>query len=160
MLRRIAIGLVLALLVALPAMAQEGASVDRVLTELVREYRSLAEKGDAESQFRLGVHYNLGWGVPQDHAEAAEWYRKAAERGFLTAMSYLGEMYVEGKGVPQNFVRAHMWFSLVVEDGRFPPSGLARIARKRHRIAKRMTPAQIAKAKDMTLKWLEKHKKK
>ena len=136
------------------------AFIEPPVAALAREYRSLAEKGDAESQFRLGVHYNLGWGVPQDHAEAAEWYRKAAERGFLTAMSYLGEMYVEGKGVPQNFVRAHMWFSLVVEDGRFPPSGLARIARKRHRIAKRMTPAQIAKAKDMALKWLEKHKKK
>jgi hypothetical protein len=44
----------------------------------------LAEEGDAESQFRLGVMYETGQGVPQDYAEAVRWYRKAAQQRTLS----------------------------------------------------------------------------
>ena len=36
-----------------------------------------AEQGDAEAQYKLGVRYDTGDGVPQDHEEAARWYRLA-----------------------------------------------------------------------------------
>ena len=35
--------------------------------------RVLAEQGDAEAQFLLGVRYRDGTGVPQDDAEAVRW---------------------------------------------------------------------------------------
>jgi TPR repeat protein len=38
-------------------------------------------KGDADSQYRLGIHYEKGQGVTHDDAEAVKWYRKAAEQG-------------------------------------------------------------------------------
>ena len=44
------------------------------------EPRALAEQGDTEEQFNLGVTYANGHGVPQDHAEAARWYRLAADQ--------------------------------------------------------------------------------
>ncbi len=35
-----------------------------------REYRQLAENGDAAAQFGLGLLYHFGEGVPQDRVEA------------------------------------------------------------------------------------------
>ena len=45
------------------------------------EWRDLAEQGDAEAQYNLGVMYDNGQGVAQDYAEAVKWYRRAAEQG-------------------------------------------------------------------------------
>ena len=39
----------------------------------------LAEQGDADAQYNLGVMYNEGEGVPQDYKEATKWFRLAAE---------------------------------------------------------------------------------
>ncbi len=48
----------------------------------IREWRPLAEQGVAKAQFKLGLMYDNGRGVPQDYAEAVKWYRKAAEQGY------------------------------------------------------------------------------
>jgi uncharacterized protein len=58
-----------------------------------RLLRPLAEHGDAEAQFYLGVQYNFGYGVPQSYDEAAKWYRKAADQGDATAQFNLGKLY-------------------------------------------------------------------
>jgi TPR repeat protein len=47
----------------------------------VRWYQKAAKQGHAEAQYRLGVAYVYGKGVPQDYAEAVRWYRKAADQG-------------------------------------------------------------------------------
>lgn len=41
----------------------------------------VAEAGDANSMFNLGVMYANGEGVAKDDAEAVRWYRKAADLG-------------------------------------------------------------------------------
>ena len=41
----------------------------------------LAEQGDADAQFNLGVMYYGGEGVPQDYAEAIKLWKLAAEQG-------------------------------------------------------------------------------
>ena len=38
--------------------------------EVLVELRRLAEQGDADAQSKLGVIYDSGEGVPEDHAEA------------------------------------------------------------------------------------------
>ena len=57
----------------------------------LREFRALAEQGDAGAQNNLGFMYSEGKGVPQDYAEAARWYRMAAEQshGSCTASPML-----------------------------------------------------------------------
>ena len=45
------------------------------------ETRRLAEQGDADAQYNLGVMYANGEGVPQDAAEAVRWYRISADVG-------------------------------------------------------------------------------
>jgi len=84
---------------------------------LFKKYLKAAEKGDAEAQFKLGVMYDKGQGVPQDDAEAVKWYRKAAEQGDADAQFKLGFMYINGRGVPQDNAEAVKWFRKVAEQG-------------------------------------------
>jgi len=76
-----------------------------------------AEKGEADSQVKLGIMYNLGNGVPQDYQVAVKWYRLAAEQGNAQAQFNLGIMYNLGKGVPQDYQEAVKWFRLAAEQG-------------------------------------------
>jgi cell division septation protein DedD len=56
----------------------------------VREWRPLAERGDADAQFNLGQAYRLGRGVPVDLAQAQSWFERAARRGHPQAEANLG----------------------------------------------------------------------
>ena len=71
-----------------------------------REYRLLAEQGDANAQSIFGGMYYSGRGVPKDHGEAVKWWRKAAEQGHAQAQYNLGRMYHKGQGVPQDYTEA------------------------------------------------------
>ncbi len=62
----------------------------------LKEWRPLAEHGEARAQTNLGVMYRLGEGVPQDDTEAVRWYRRAAEQGHTKAQFKLGAMYFMG----------------------------------------------------------------
>ena len=43
----------------------------------LRLWRPLADEGDADAQYNLGVMYNNGDGVSRDYAEAMKWHREA-----------------------------------------------------------------------------------
>ena len=47
----------------------------------LREWKPLAEQGNASAQTVFGTMYYLGEGVLQDYKEAVEWYRLAAAQG-------------------------------------------------------------------------------
>jgi TPR repeat protein len=47
----------------------------------VRLIRPLAEQGDASAQYNLGVFYDNGLGVPQDHVRALMWLNLSAAQG-------------------------------------------------------------------------------
>ncbi len=118
----------------------------------LRELRPLANQGNAEAQFNLGVMYDKGEGVPQDDTEAVKWYRKAAEQGYAEAQYSLGLMYVKGGSVPQDHVRTHMWFNLAAS--RLPPGeDRDTSAKLRDNLAVKMTPAQIAEAQRLAREW-------
>ena len=118
----------------------------------LREWRPLAEQGNANAQHNLGVMYGEGKGVPQDYAEALKWYRKAAEQGYATAQHNLGVMYGKGLGVPQDEAQAYMWFKLAAS--RHPPGeDLDRAVKNRDNVAKRMNPAQLSKARKLAREW-------
>jgi uncharacterized protein len=71
----------------------------------LRIIRPLARKGYAPAQFRLGLIYRNGNGVPQDYGEALKWYRKAADQGNAAAQRNLGVMLAKGLGGPQDYAR-------------------------------------------------------
>ena len=83
----------------------------------LQEWMPLAEAGDADAQYNLGVMYNEGDGVLQDYKEAVKWFRLAAEQGHANAQYNLGQMYRKGNGVPQNYKEAVKWYRLAAEQG-------------------------------------------
>lgn len=113
----------------------------------LREWRPLAEQGEARAQFYLGMLYENGDGVPEDFAKAREWYEKSAAQGDANAQFYLGLMCAFGRGVPLDLVQAHMWYSLAAGNGH------ARAALHRNDLAKEMKPAQIAEAQKRAREW-------
>jgi len=76
----------------------------------LRTIRPMARKGYAQAQFKLGLMYVNGNGVPQDYREALKWYRKAADQGSAAAQRNLGIIFGEGLSVPQDYVEALKWF--------------------------------------------------
>ena len=87
------------LLIALIVLA--GFQPEPAKTQDIEQLRKDAEQGNASAQYSLGVMYNNGEGVPQDHQEAVIWWRKAAEQGNVKAQYSLGVSYDTGEGVPQ-----------------------------------------------------------
>ena len=83
----------------------------------LKEWKPLAEQGNAAAQYNLGVAYYKGKGVTQDYAEAVKWYRKAAEQGYADAQNNLGLMCYNGEGVLQDTIAAHMWFNIAAANG-------------------------------------------
>lgn len=104
----------------------------------LREWLPLAEAGNAEAQYNVGVMYAVGRGVVRDDAEAVRWYRLAAEQGNTTGQFLLGGMYDRGEGVVQDDVTAHMWYNIVGASGNLA----ARMYRDRVRA--RMSPADVS----------------
>jgi len=59
-----------------------------------------AERGEAQAQYGLGLHYEEGKrGVAQDEVKAEIWFRKAAEQGHLGAQDRLRTSYAHKKGM-------------------------------------------------------------
>ncbi len=61
----------------------------------LREWRPLAQTGDADAQFNLGQAYKLGRGVPADMAQAIAWFQRAASQGHIQAEDNLGLVLYE-----------------------------------------------------------------
>ncbi len=83
----------------------------------LREFRPLANQGNAQAQNNLGTLYYYGKGVPEDYAKAAKWFRKAAEQGNAGAQYNVGLMYDNGLGVPQDHAEAAKWYRKAAEQG-------------------------------------------
>ena len=106
----------------------------------LREWKPLAEQGDAPAQYNLGMMYHKGQGVPQDYKTAVKWYRLAAEQGNASAQGNLGAMYAFGTGGLKDYVYAHMWGNIAAANGNEMGAKL------RDDFEKKMTPTQIADA--------------
>ena len=84
---------------------------------LLEEERRLAELGNAEAQYNLGLSYSNGLGVSVDKVESVKWYRLAAEQGFAHAQFNLGNAYFNGEGVSVDKVEAIKWYRLAANQG-------------------------------------------
>jgi TPR repeat protein len=152
-----------------------------------REFLPLAEQGDAVAQYNLGIMYQNGRGVIQDHKEAVKWYRKAADQGNVGAQYNLGVMHAIGEGVPQDYKEADKWYRTAAEQGDSNAQNSLGIMYakgegvpqdyiqahmwlniagangdengifNRDIVAKQMTPAQIAEAQRLAMEWMEEH---
>ena len=60
------------------------------------EWTPLAEQGNAQAQYNLGLMYRNGRGVPENDKTAVKWFTLAAEQGNASAQYNLGVMYARG----------------------------------------------------------------
>ena len=147
--------------------------------------KEASEQGYVTAQYRLGVAYGNGYGVPEDDVEAVKWYRKAAEQGHADAQYNLGSAYATGEGVAQDDVMAVKWFRKAAEQrhteaqswlgemyyyGKGVPEDIVwalvwkGLAHKvdiwlfdQGSFPKKMTREQITEAQRLYQEWLEKH---
>jgi len=98
----------------------------------------------AWADFKAGVEaYDRG-----DYATALTEFRPVAQQGNADAQFILGVMYSKGQGVPQDDVQAHMWLSLAAAQGKE-----SYYRKSRDKLAKLMTPVQIAEAQRLAREW-------
>ena len=86
---------------------------------LMRSLQEAADRGDAESAYRLGqmFDWNVSRGAALDYVAAADWYRKAADLGHADAQLLLGLAYRHGTGVERDEVEAARWCRKAAEQG-------------------------------------------
>ena len=67
--------------------------------------------GSAEGLWRMGVHYEMGWGVISDFKKALDYYFKSSKSGFSQANIDLGLYYKRGDlGLEKNLQKAKEYF--------------------------------------------------
>ncbi len=85
--------------------------------EALAALRARAESGDAEAQYRLGMLYGNGEGLPLDHTQAEYWFTQAARQGHEDALLTLAWMYASGGGVEMDEARARELYLLAADKG-------------------------------------------
>ena len=117
-------------------------------------YIKAAEQGYAPAQKSVGMSYANGDGVTEDDKKAVKWLIKSAEQGYDWSQFFLARMYEDGEGVLTNYVQAYMWYGLSLYTS--PNSDFAFHAKQLKKLlVKKMTPADISKAQDMSRRCLE-----
>ncbi len=112
-------------------------TLSKNVNEGIEKWKPLAEKGDANAQYCLGLQYTFGSWEPdpekmkdeetiwepdpeemKDHKgyqEAIKWFKKAAEQGYARAQYKLGGMYKRGEGVSRDDKEAVKWYKKASE---------------------------------------------
>lgn len=152
------------------------------------EWQELADAGDANACYGMGLLYGNGFGVDMNDELSLKYYTIAAEKGHAEAQYNLGVMHQNGWGVPINEKEGMKWYRLAADQGVVGAQlGLGRVyamdymdtydpveAYKWFSIAAvfgdldaktkvefletRMTPEQIGEAKAATKAWTDSHK--
>jgi len=129
-----------------------GKLVPNDFKEAAKWFQLAAKQDHIRATYSLGVMYRDGQGVPQDAAEALRLFQVVAEKHrFPPAQHNLGAMYYGGKSVPKDLVLAYMWVSLAADAGFEPSKGLLGT------VSEKMTPEQIAEAKEKAQVWTKAH---
>ena len=83
--------------------------------QLSQQIEALAEDGEADAQYEIGLFYFDGNGVLQDYQIAREWFLLAAEQEDVFAQEILGDMYRDGLGVQRDYRVAIEWYRRAAE---------------------------------------------
>lgn len=81
-----------------------------------RFQQKMAERGDAESQFKLGLMYETGSGVEQSLVSSIIWYRKAADQNHKAANNRLTYLEIKKNGFKESH---NQWLIKLKNDARF-----------------------------------------
>lgn len=85
--------------------------------EQFKKVKEIADRGDKEAQYRVGLEY--GWGIftAKDNPTALEYYKKAAEQGHREAQYKVAFIYEFGDKTLQNNEQAFKYYKLAADQG-------------------------------------------
>ena len=78
-------------------------------------WKPLAQRGDADAQYNLGLLYMNGLGVEKNDRMALMWFIRAGQQGLADAQYNAGVMFYLGKGVYPSYITAVKWWQLAAE---------------------------------------------
>jgi len=81
------------------------------------EWQDLADAGDADASYGMGLLYGNGFGVDMNDELALKYYLAAAEKGHAEAQYSLGIMHQNGWGLPINEEEGIKWYLLAADQG-------------------------------------------
>lgn len=80
-------------------------------------YKRLADEGDVDGLYYMGVYYGTGDVVSQDYKKAVEFFNLAADKGHVDAIFQLGICYMFGYGVRKNMKKSLNFFEQAANQG-------------------------------------------
>ena len=113
--------------------------------QAIEHWLPIAEEGNSNAQYNLGLMYHNGQGVKQDFDEAAKWFLYSAEQGNIRSMQLLSTMHVLGRGVEKDFIQSYIWATIASKNG--DENSLAVL----NGLKEEMTASQINKANKLTM---------
>jgi TPR repeat protein len=129
-------------------MYTHGHGVPQDIKQAVGWYKKSAEQGNPSAQLNLGVMYYSGQGVPKDPRQALKYLQSSAQQGNGHAQFDLATLYTQADGIQQDLPRALIWFAAAAVN---LSGNEAKIADENSKaVAAKMTPAQLAAAKQMS----------
>ena len=72
--------------------------------------KEIAEKGNSDVQYNLGLIYSNGEGVKKDLEEAIYWFKESASLNNVLAEYKLGYIYDNGLGVQKDSIKAYKYY--------------------------------------------------
>ncbi len=137
--------------VSMQRTADRSLADQRAQAKSLPDLRKLADQGDADAQWQMGVRYHDGEGVPQDDAQAMQWFLRAAEQGYVAAQRALGAYYWRQRGDPEDLSKAYFWSAIATAQG-------DEISKSRlEGLASQMTRAQVSAARQQADAWIHTH---
>jgi TPR repeat protein len=123
---------------------------------MMKHLLEAAERGDAESQFNLGIIYENGlddsrYAVEGSRPQAMRWFLAAAEQGLPHAQLKLAEIHAAEPDIPESSVTACRWYLLAMTSLR--GARLQKAQSAYQRASFRLTSSQIAEVRRFAEGW-------
>ncbi|MEW5725006.1 MAG: tetratricopeptide repeat protein [Thermodesulfobacteriota bacterium] len=104
---------------ALPISQADDALARNDLKTAAAKYLEAAKAGHPRAQYKVGMMYTQGKGLPKDVKTSVEWMKKSAEAGYAPAQFTYGYWLLCGKNVKADQPQAVAWLTKAAaqEDG-------------------------------------------
>lgn len=126
-------------------------------------WKPLAEEGDCDAEYAMGLLYYSGAGVRRNYDEAVMYWTDAARKGQTQAQNALGAAYThmgvsyasinckKGCGLKKNLIEGYRWYGLASKSGSPREVKTAQISIER--ISAQMSTEQIEQAQNEIGLW-------
>lgn len=95
----------------------DSSSLDKDWMNDFAKCKERADKGDAESLYRVGLYYGTGDVVAQDYEKSRKYMEEADRQGCTKAASALGTYYIYGFGVKKDVQKALSYLERAAKNG-------------------------------------------